>query len=73
MFTHLGRPAVHQDVLGVAVAQADEVAGHGVDSCRACVRQAPLEPGARLSEVLQEEIVHARREPGADLHTQAIR
>ena len=52
----------------MAIAQTDEVAGHGVDSCRARVGQPPLKPGSRLPEVLQEEVVQARRVPGAYLH-----
>ena len=52
----------------MAVAQTDKVAGHGVDSCRARVGQPPFEPGSRLPEVLQEEVVQAGCVPGAYLH-----
>lgn len=64
----LGGALIDEDVVEVAVAQADEVAGHGVDGRGACVRQPLLKPGRRLPEVLQEEVVQARREPRTHLH-----
>ncbi len=67
---HLGGAFVDEDVVKVSVAQADEVAGHGVDGCRARVRQPLLKPRRRLPERLQEEIVQARREARTHLHAE---
>ena len=63
----LGGARVDEDVVRVAVAQANDVAGHGVDGGGARVRQAALEPGRRLAVVLQEEVVQHRREARAHL------
>ena len=52
----------------MAVAQADEVTGHGVDGGGARVRKPLLKPGRRLPEILQEEVVQAGREVRAHLH-----
>lgn len=63
----LGGARVDEDVVRVAVAEADDVAGHGVDGGRARVRQTPLEPSRGLAVVLQEEVVQHRRKPRAHL------
>ena len=70
---HLGRALVDEDVVKVAVAEANEVAGHGVDGRGARVCQPLLKPGRRLTEVLQEEVVQAWREPCAHLHACHVR
>ena len=56
----------------VAVAQANEVAGHGVDGGGARIRQPLLKPGRRLPEILKEEIVQAGREVRTHLHTVSV-
>ena len=68
----LGGASVDEDVVRVAVAQADDVAGHGVDRGGARVRQPPLEPCRRLAVVLQEEVVQHWREARAHLRRQGL-
>mmetsp|Transcript_4619 Transcript_4619/g.9991 ORF Transcript_4619/g.9991 Transcript_4619/m.9991 type:complete len:209 (-) Transcript_4619:873-1499(-) len=62
---NLGGVAVQEDVARVAVAQADDVAGHAVDGHAAAVHDPLLEPGGRVSEPLKEEVMQHGREAGA--------
>ena len=64
---HLGAATAEEQVVGVSVTQADDVAGNGTHRCGASVGEPLLKPGRRLAEGLQEEVVHARREVGAHL------
>lgn len=69
---HLSGALVDEYIVEVAVAEADEVAGHGVDGRGARVRQPLLKPRRRLPEALQEEVVQARREVLADLRKRLL-
>ena len=55
---------VEQDVLAVAVAEAQDVAHHGHDGGGAAVRQARPQPRLRVGEVPHEPLAEERRVAG---------
>ena len=63
----LYRKIVDEDIVGVSVPEPKNVSDHGVDGDRPSVGRHCLVIAASAGELLKEEVLHRRTEPGADL------